>query len=116
MDFINTVYVDLENRIKDYMKNKNEDLELILRDIREASLYGKIASYEEIHLMDLLELEEAEDIDDHYVTVVNENTGGLQVDFKEDEKHDMSFLDDFDDDNEEKEEGFLGFLNNNNEE
>lgn len=114
MDFINITYMNLENQIKDYMKNGG-NLELIIRNIRKASLDGEIASYEEIHLMDLLELEMEEDIDDHYVQQFSKDTGGLPIILEEEEKHDMSYLDDFNDYS-EKEEGFLGFLNKKDEE
>lgn len=109
-NFVNPVYMDLENRITEYINDGNEDLEDIIRDIREASLYGKIQSYEEIHLMDLLDMEQNEEIDDGYVKVVNKSTGGIDVKFEEEEVHDMSYLDDYEVDEEQKEEGFLGFL------
>jgi hypothetical protein len=109
-NFSNPVYIDLEMRIKKYLEDEEEDVEKIVRDIREASLYGKIESYEEIHLMDLLDFEQAENIDDGYVKQIDKTTGGLQVEFEEEEKHDMSYLDDYEEEEEEKDEGFLSFL------
>lgn len=106
-NFINPIYNNLEKRIKEGI----EDKEKIIRDIREASLYGKIQSYEEIHLMDLLELESAEDIDDGYTgPTINETTGGISTQFEEEETYDMSELDDYEEEKEEDDSGFLGFL------
>lgn len=111
-NFFNTVYLEIETRIQNLGTNENDSVEKIIRDIREASLYGKIESSEEIHLMDLLNLEKNEDIDDGYRQVIDETTGGIDVTFEEKEIHDMSYLDDYEEEEEEKEEGFLGFLNN----
>lgn len=108
--FENKVYSDLEKRAKSYIENGNENLENILRDIREASLYGKIESYEEIHLMDILNLDSADDIDDGYVEKHDETTGGIPISFGKEEKIDTSYLDDYEEEEEEKESGFLGFL------
>lgn len=106
-NFINPVYNDLEQRILNGLDNK----ENIIRDIREASLYGKIQSYEEIHLMDMLNLESADDIDDGYNGIhVDKTTGGISINIDEEEKHDMSDLDDYEEEKEEEESGFLGFL------
>lgn len=102
--FINSIYAELEMRAKNAtMENRND----IIRDIREASLYGKIQSYEEIHLMDLLNLEEADDID---VEFEDNRETGIKLETQE-EASDMSYLDDYEEEEEEKEEGFLGFLN-----
>lgn len=109
--FVNEVYANLERRVRIYSENKIGNFDDIMRDIREASLYGKIESYEEIRLMDLMNLDTAEDIDDGYVEVHDRTTGGIQTTFKEEEKHDMSYLDDFEEEEEEKDTGFLGFLN-----
>lgn len=108
--FENKVYSGLEKRAKAYASGCDIDLPTLMRDIREASLYGKIESYEEIHLLDILDLEQAEDIDDGYIQKFDETTGGIQTEFEKEEEHDMSYLDDYEEEEEEEESGFLGFL------
>jgi len=108
--FSNQVYSDLEKRINLYLQYRTGSLENILRDIREASLYGKIESYEEIHLMDMLELKKAEDIDDGVIEMHDKTTGGITPVFEKEEKYDMSYLDDYEEKMEEEESGFLSFL------
>ena len=65
----------------DYKKEKGPHGTFLSVSILAASLYGKIESYEEIHLMDLLPLNMADDIDDGERTVYDETTGGIPVNF-----------------------------------
>lgn len=108
--FENKIYSGLEKRVMAFNECGIGDFEDIMKDIRAASLYGDIESYEEIRLMDLMKLKEADDIDDGYIEVRDKTTGGIQVDFNEEEMHDMSYLDDYDKEEEQEEHGFLGFL------
>ena len=102
--FVNEIYAQLEFRAKNATEENIDD---IIRDIREASLYGKIQSFEEIHLMDLLDLKQADDIDSDFI---EEKDTGIRLEEQE-VLPDMSYLDDYEEEVEKKEEGFLGFLN-----
>lgn len=108
--FENKEYARLEALVKSYVNDGEGDIDSIIRQIRAASLYGKIESYEEIHLMDLLPLNMADDIDDGERTVYDETTGGIPVNMEQEETPDMSFLDDYDEEEEEEESGFLSGL------
>ena len=108
--FENKEYARLEALVKNYVNDGEGDIDNIIRQIRAASLYGKIESYEEIHLMDLLPLNMADDIDDGERTVYDETTGGIPVNMEQEEAPDMSFLDDYDEEEEEEESGFLSGL------
>lgn len=108
--FENKEYARLEALVKSYVNDGEGDIDSIIRQIRAASLYGKIESYEEIHLMDLLPLNMADDIDDGERTVYDETTGGIPVNMEQEEAPDMSYLDDYDEEEEEEESGFLSGL------
>lgn len=108
--FENKEYARLEALVKSYVNDGEGNIDSIIRQIRAASLYGKIESYEEIHLMDLLPLNMADDIDDGERTVYDETTGGIPVNMEKEEAPDMSYLDDYDEDEEEEESGFLSGL------
>lgn len=108
--FENKEYARLEALVKSYVNDGEGDIDSIIRQIRAASLYGKIESYEEIHLMDLLPLNMADDIDDGKRTVYDETTGGIPVNMEQEETPDMSYLDDYDEEEEEEESGFLSGL------
>lgn len=108
--FANQTYMMLENAVKGYL-NGNGNIEDIIRDIKSASLYGKIETHEEIHLMDMLCLEKAEDIDDGYIEKHDMTTGGIPVELENEERYgDMSYLDNYEEEKEEEESGFLSFL------
>lgn len=108
--FINGTYAGLENRVRVYKERGEGDFESIMRDIRKAALYGDIESYEQIRLEDLMGLDTADDIDDGYIEKHDHTTGGIQTSFTDEEKYDMPELDDFEEEGNDKEEGFLTLL------
>lgn len=108
--FENKEYARLEAMAKNYVNNSEGNIEDIVRQIRAASLYGKIESYEENHLMDILPLGMADDIDDWQKNICDETTGGIPINMEQEEMPDMSYLDDYDEEEKEEESGFLSGL------